>query len=51
MAAYDIRMFGDPVLRQKAAEITIVDGRLAKLAEDMAQTMYDAAGCALPEKK
>ena len=47
MAAYDIRMFGDPVLRQKAAEITIVDGRLAKLAEDMAQTMYDAAGLGL----
>ena len=47
MAAYEIRVFGDPVLRQKAAEITLVDGRLLKLAEDMVQTMYDAPGLGL----
>lgn len=47
MAAYDIRVFGDPVLRQKAAEITVVDGRFVKLAEDMVQTMYDAPGLGL----
>ena len=47
MAAYEIRVFGDPVLRQRAAEITNVDGRLVKLAEDMVQTMYDAPGLGL----
>ena len=47
MATYDIRIFGDPVLKQRAAEITDVDGRLAKLAEDMIETMYAAPGAGL----
>ena len=28
-------MFGDPVLKQRAAEVTDIDGRLARLADDM----------------
>jgi peptide deformylase len=47
MAPYSIRMVGDPVLRQRAAEVTTIDGRLAKLAEDMIATMYDAPGVGL----
>ena len=47
MAPYSIRMVGDPVLRQRAAEVTTIDGRLAKLAEDMIVTMYDAPGLGL----
>ncbi|HEX5367738.1 MAG TPA: peptide deformylase [Acidimicrobiales bacterium] len=47
MAPYSIRMVGDPVLRQRAAEVTTVDGRLAKLAEDMVATMYEAPGVGL----
>ena len=46
-APYDIRRIGDPVLRQRANEITDVDGRLAQLADDMLQTMYDAPGLGL----
>jgi peptide deformylase len=46
-APYEIRLIGDPVLRQRAAEVTDVDGRLAKLAEDMIQTMYEAPGLGL----
>jgi peptide deformylase len=46
-APYDIRLIGDPVLRQRAAEVTDVDGKLARLAEDMIQTMYDAPGLGL----
>ena len=46
-APYDIRLIGDPVLRQRAAEITDVDGRLAQLAEDMVATMYAAPGLGL----
>ena len=46
-APYDIRRIGDPVLRQRASEITDIDGRLAKLADDMLQTMYDAPGLGL----
>jgi peptide deformylase len=44
---YAIRIVGDPVLRQRADEVTDIDGRLAKLCEDMAQTMYDAPGLGL----
>jgi peptide deformylase len=46
-APYEIRLIGDPVLRQRAAEVTDVDGRLAQLAEDMIQTMYEAPGLGL----
>jgi peptide deformylase len=47
MAPYSIRVVGDPVLRQRAAEVTNIDGRLAKLAEDMIATMYEAPGVGL----
>lgn len=46
-APYEIRVIGDPVLRQRAGEVTDVDGRLARLAEDMLTTMYDAPGLGL----
>ncbi len=44
---YEIRLIGDPVLRQRAEEIGDVDGRLVRLAEDMVTTMYDAPGIGL----
>ena len=47
MAPYRIRVVGDPVLRQRAAEVTTIDGRLAKLADDMIATMYEAPGVGL----
>ncbi len=47
MAPYNIRVVGDPVLRQRAAEVTRIDGRLAKLADDMIVTMYEAPGVGL----
>jgi peptide deformylase len=46
-APYEIRIFGDPVLKQRATEITDVDGTLVRLAEDMVQTMYEAPGVGL----
>jgi peptide deformylase len=47
MAPYSIRVVGDPVLRQRAAEVSNIDGRLVKLAEDMIVTMYEAPGVGL----
>ncbi len=47
MAPYDIRLFGDPVLKQRASEVTDLDGRLAALVEDMTATMYEAPGVGL----
>ena len=47
MAPYSIRLVGDPVLRQRAAEVTTIDGRLARLADDMIATMYEAPGVGL----
>lgn len=46
-APYEIRLFGDPVLRQRAGEVADIDGRLARLAEDMLTTMYEAPGLGL----
>jgi len=47
MSPYEIRVFGDPVLKQRATDVENVDGTLVRLAEDMAQTMYDAPGIGL----
>jgi peptide deformylase len=47
MAAYPIRLFGDPVLTQRAAEVADIDGRLARLATDMVETMHAANGLGL----
>jgi peptide deformylase len=43
----EIRIFGDPVLRQRAHEVQDFDGRLATLADDMLQTMREAEGVGL----
>ncbi|MDZ7677235.1 MAG: peptide deformylase [Acidimicrobiales bacterium] len=47
MAPFEIRTFGDPVLRRVAHEVTDIDGRLARLVEDMLTTMYGAPGLGL----
>ncbi|MCQ3814012.1 MAG: peptide deformylase [Acidimicrobiia bacterium] len=47
MRSYDIRVIGDPVLRQKARAITDIDGALVRLADNMIATMYEAPGIGL----
>lgn len=47
VATHVIRTYGDPVLRQRASEVTEIDGRLKALADDMVQTMYEAPGVGL----
>jgi peptide deformylase len=47
VAPYTIRLFGDPVLKQRASEVENLDGTLARLAEDMITTMYAAPGVGL----
>ena len=47
MALHPIRVHGDPVLKQPTAEVTAIDAALARLAEDMVETMYDAPGVGL----
>ena len=46
-APYQIRVVGDPVLRQPTPEVSEIDGRLARLADDMVVTMYEAPGVGL----
>jgi peptide deformylase len=45
--SYQIRLMGDPVLRQMAAEITDIDGRLVRTVEDMIPAMREAQGIGL----
>lgn len=47
MSKLEIRLFGDPVLRQEAREVTDFDDRLVTLAENMRETMLDAPGVGL----
>ena len=47
MAALEIRMMGDPVLREKASLVSEVDDDLRRLAQDMFDTMYQAEGVGL----
>src|SRR6185312_14047322 len=46
-ATYPVRVFGDPVLKQKAKDVTDIDGALARFVDTMVDTMYDAAGVGL----
>jgi peptide deformylase len=45
--AREIRVYGDPVLKTKAAEIADIDGKLVTLADEMLQAMYAAPGLGL----
>ena len=47
MAIFPIRVFGDPVLRQRAAEIKEIDAKIVRLSEEMLETMYAAPGLGL----
>jgi peptide deformylase len=47
MARYTVRLFGDPVLKQRAPDITEIDGALVQLTEDMVDTMRAAPGVGL----
>ena len=47
MAPYTIRVFGDPVLKQRASEVENIDATLVRLAEDMITTMHAAPGVGL----
>lgn len=40
--AYEIRTFGDPVLKSQAAPVTDVDGKLVRLVDDMFVTLHES---------
>ena len=44
---HPIRLYGDPVLRRSAAAVDRFDDDLARLADDMIETMHDANGVGL----
>jgi peptide deformylase len=46
--AYQIRTYGDPVLKTKAAEVADINGKIARIVDDMFDTLYDSeSGIAL----
>ena len=47
MSVREIRLLDDPVLRQKAKRVRIIDGSVQKLIDDMLETLRDAAGVGL----
>lgn len=50
--AYTIRTFGDPVLKAQAAKVTDIDGKIARLVDDMFDTLYTSdsgIGLAAPQ--
>ena len=38
----EIRTFGDPVLKTQAAAVAEIDGKVARLVDDMFDTLYDS---------
>jgi peptide deformylase len=46
-ATHPVRLFGDPVLKQRARDVEELDGSLAALVEAMYETMYEAVGVGL----
>jgi peptide deformylase len=52
MAPYTIRLIGDPVLKQRASEVDDIDGRVARLVDDMFATLHESEhgiGLAAPQ--
>jgi peptide deformylase len=47
VAVQPIRLFGDPVLRTKAAPVTDFDAELRRLVKDLTDTMLEAPGAGL----
>jgi peptide deformylase len=47
LALAQVRQYGDPVLRMRAAEVAEVDGELRELGERMLGVMHDAPGVGL----
>lgn len=47
MSVHPIRVHGDPVLTQPTNEVARIDGAVARLVEDMVETMYAAPGVGL----
>lgn len=47
MGELTIRLYGDPVLREKAQPVTKIDAKLRRLLKDMAVSMYEADGVGL----
>lgn len=45
--AHEIRVFGDPVLKTKAAPVADIDGAVVRLADEMVDVMYAAPGTGL----
>jgi peptide deformylase len=44
VSTYEIRQFGDPVLKQRAKDVDHVDGAFARQVEAMYDTMFEAEG-------
>ncbi|HAP74871.1 MAG TPA: peptide deformylase [Acidimicrobiaceae bacterium] len=40
--AYEIRTYGDPVLKTQAQPVTEINGKVARLVDDMFDTLYDS---------
>ncbi|MDR2908827.1 MAG: peptide deformylase [Oscillospiraceae bacterium] len=47
MALRNIRKFSDEILRKKSREVTVFDGRLYELLDDMAETLNEANGAGI----
>ena len=47
MALLDIKLMGDPILREECAEVEEIDDELRRLASDMFDTMYASEGVGL----
>ena len=46
--AYEIRTYGDPVLKSQASAVTEINGKVARLVDDMFDTLYNSdSGIAL----
>ena len=47
MAILDIRVLGDPVLREQTSPVTLVTDEIRRLVDDLFETMYAAEGIGL----
>jgi peptide deformylase len=47
MSALPVRLFGDPVLKERTREVEDIDGSVVSLVDTMIESMYEARGSGL----
>ena len=44
---YELKKYGDPILREKSTEVEVIDEKIQEILDNMVETMYETKGVGL----